>query len=262
MLDLARSGKYVFSDYILLKEDGTTQVMHGADYDRQLFLETQQAHSVTALVPTAWARDVGGFDPDLPGWEEYDFFMKLAVKGYCGIHSNEPLFGYRVYSGERRKVSQAKADELNKLFRKRYPLEVKMSECCGGNADAILAAKRVIEMNEQFYYQNIVSSPPQGEMVRVEFIGEWTGPVMFHANGREYYGARSSLYQYQDMPIEDARVLEKNGKFRIVTFVPKAEPPAAPMQPPEEIRPTVAAVKPAETVSAETLATAKRKGKK
>ena len=53
------------------------------------------------------------------------------------------------------------------------------------------------------------------------------------------------------MPREDALILEKNGKFRIVTFIPKVEPAAAPMQPPEEILPTVMAVAEVKAVPAE-----------
>lgn len=113
-----------------------------------------------------------------------------------------------------------------------------MSGCCGGNADAILAAKQVIEASENPYFQGAAKDMPQGGMVRVEFIGEWTGPVEFHANGRVWYGANSREYKFQDMPLEDAQVLEKNGKFRIVNPV-KSDTENVPVEDATEIQPTV-----------------------
>jgi len=51
-------------------------------------------HCITALVPTTWARDVGGFDETLDGGEDTHFYLKLIAAGHCGRRVREPLFVY------------------------------------------------------------------------------------------------------------------------------------------------------------------------
>jgi GT2 family glycosyltransferase len=208
------SGQYVYSDFGLLREDGSIEPKVTMDYNRVEFLKRQVMHSATALVPTEWAREVNGFDISLPGWEEFDFYMKLAQKGYCGVRVPEALLIYRAYSGTRRKSSWEHEKELRELFRKRYPEGMKMSGCCGGNADSILEAKRILGVMEDVMTSELSSSVDG--MVLIEFVGDWSGPVTFKANGREYQGANSPLYKYQHVPEEDAVVLERTGKFKRV----------------------------------------------
>lgn len=51
-------------------------------------------HTISALIPTAWARDVGGFDETLPAGEDTDFFLRLTTSLHCGIRLSEPLLHY------------------------------------------------------------------------------------------------------------------------------------------------------------------------
>lgn len=51
-------------------------------------------HTVTALIPTLWARSVGGFDEALPAVEDTDFFLKLCTTFHCGHRLARPLFHY------------------------------------------------------------------------------------------------------------------------------------------------------------------------
>lgn len=51
-------------------------------------------HCVTTLLPTAWAREVDGFDEALIGGEDTDFYLKLTTQGFCGKRLPEPLFHY------------------------------------------------------------------------------------------------------------------------------------------------------------------------
>jgi glycosyltransferase involved in cell wall biosynthesis len=223
-----KTGHYIFSDYSRRDGDGQEQVMHIMDYDRQAYIDARQVHAVSALVPTEWVHDIGGFDPDLPGWEEYDFYMRMAAKGYCGEHLSEPLLVYRTHAGTRRNLSQANQDKLIALFEKRFPGGMTMPGCCGGNAEALLAAKQMMQTEVKIMTDMVTSQPGSG-MVRMEFTGDWEGPVRFVANGREYHGANTPLYKYFDAPEEDATVLERTGKFRRIVF--KAPEPVAPSGP-------------------------------
>ena len=91
-----RTGSYVFGDHVEVHKDGRQVNVSILPYDRELYQRDLVMHSVTALVPVEWAREVGGFDPSLIGWEEYDFYMKLALKGFCGVCVSQPLFYYRI----------------------------------------------------------------------------------------------------------------------------------------------------------------------
>jgi GT2 family glycosyltransferase len=51
---------------------------------------------LTALMPTAAVRKVGGFNPTFTYSEEYDLFLKLA-QDYQVIHTTEPLAKYRLH---------------------------------------------------------------------------------------------------------------------------------------------------------------------
>jgi hypothetical protein len=48
-------------------------------------------HTVTTLLPSAFARAVGGFDETLPAAEDTEFYVKLNAAGYCGQRLAEPL---------------------------------------------------------------------------------------------------------------------------------------------------------------------------
>jgi len=52
-------------------------------------------HLVTAVVPTARARLIGGFDEAMAGVEDADFYVRLRLSGICGIHVEAPLVSYR-----------------------------------------------------------------------------------------------------------------------------------------------------------------------
>jgi hypothetical protein len=53
-----------------------------------------RAHIVTTLLPTAWARAIGGFDETLIFAEDTYFYVKLHAMGLCGKRLPVPLFHY------------------------------------------------------------------------------------------------------------------------------------------------------------------------
>lgn len=103
---------------------------HGAD----------SHHIVTALVPTAWARYVGGFDEQLPGDEDGEFYMHLTRAGLCGRRLAKPLVHYHDGGLRARKfifgdTSTFGAGEhferVVRIIRERYG--EKPMPCCGEN---------------------------------------------------------------------------------------------------------------------------------
>lgn len=87
-------------------------------------------HLITALVRTADARTVGGFDEALPGMEDTDFFLKLLQAGICGLHLKHPLVGYRPGGGRAARLHQTgEIDRIKALIDERYG--GKRMSCCG-----------------------------------------------------------------------------------------------------------------------------------
>lgn len=227
MLQLhVRTGMYVFTDHVEVHSDGKQFNRSVMDYDRKVYQQNQVMHSVTALVPTEWARKVGGFDPSLIGWEEYDFYMKLAVLGLCGTLLRQPVLYYRIDSGKRRIISYKNSDKLNAEFKRRYE-GVEMSPCCGNGGSAIIDAKRALGLLPR---ETITIADLPNE-VRLEFTGVWLGPVGFQVNGRTYYGAQDELHRFINAPREDVEKLISTQKWRVI--LPPSE---ARIQPPLTVR--------------------------
>ena len=51
-------------------------------------------HTVSALIPTAAFKAVGGFNETLPALEDTEFFMRLQASGVCGVRCPYPLVRY------------------------------------------------------------------------------------------------------------------------------------------------------------------------
>jgi len=86
-------------------------------------------HVLTTLLPTEWARSVGGFDESLPAVEDTDFFLKLCVTHRCGHRLARPLFHYSP-DGGRAKDFRASPDyhKVMGALTQRYGGKV---GCCG-----------------------------------------------------------------------------------------------------------------------------------
>lgn len=92
-------------------------------------------HPVTTVIPTAWAKQVGGFDETLPGMEDTDFYLKLTAAGHCGFRLDEPLFHWTPATPDSRSfVFKQRPDYLDvkKKIGDKYNKGLPMP-CCGGN---------------------------------------------------------------------------------------------------------------------------------
>jgi hypothetical protein len=105
-------------------------------------------HHVTTLIPTAIFKELGGFDVDLPGMEDTDFFMRVHRNHICGVYVDEPLFRYN-YSGENSRGHVFKKhpdyDDIVRSIYERNGGILSMANCgkCGGSeAPAIQTSGR------------------------------------------------------------------------------------------------------------------------
>jgi hypothetical protein len=168
-------------------------------------------HALPALIPTDWAKRVGGFFPNLPAPTD-DFYSRLALAGYCGQRLGRALIIERPITTE--PIKPAVLKRIAK-FMQRYE-GVKMGTCCGGGGDAIMAAKQAL--------QGMMAAPvPEGKS-RLEFIGPQVGGITFFGKQRHYVGGNNDVEKYIDADEEDVLKLINSGYWKQMIVTQVARP--------------------------------------
>lgn len=231
------NGRYIYSDWnAVWTETGRVEKQSLRGYNQ---FSGYLQHAVTVLMDTEFARSVR-FDEALQTWEDWDFFLRCAIKGICGFHVAEPLLYYRVDHDGRRRLAGTPDDpsELAKPILEKMGRLMKeteggnMSGCCGGDAasNSIMAAKEALGMIPK--QQNLVGTESV-DTIRMEFIGENIGALTFTnpANGHAYRGGRLPDNRYIDADKEDVAYLLGTGRWRSVSMpsIPVARESAPPI---------------------------------
>ena len=123
--------RYIYCDWLDVSP-GSIEAKSSKPYDQK---SLRGMHPITCLMERERITAIGGFDEEIKGWEDWDFFIRCAVSGYCGYHLGEKLLVYRTFSGKRREDSLKEADDgLLALFEERYQPyitgELAMDDCC------------------------------------------------------------------------------------------------------------------------------------
>lgn len=90
------------------------------------------------MVRTSALRKIGGFDPQMVAFQDWDVWIRMAKEGMLS-YTTEPLVNYYVYSGER--ITNNPQKRLQALHR----LNRKNKDYIDGNADVLLA-RTIYEM--------------------------------------------------------------------------------------------------------------------
>lgn len=94
--------------------------------------EDYRSHLITTLYPTALFKAIGGFDEDLPGHEDVDFYLRSHREGICGLHVDEALLVY-TDDGQRSDLFNVRADKkaiMDDVFLRNGGQQTIMA-CCG-----------------------------------------------------------------------------------------------------------------------------------
>lgn len=247
---VASEGKYIYTDWYTLR-NGEMQAHQAPEYSQSAWFYEGQ-HAITVLLETTHARGVGAFDARMAGWEDWDFFVKLAISGVCGQRLAEPLLVYRQDTGTVRERSLAKKSELLAVLHDRYAAfvtgERQMSTCCGGNADALLRAKQVLaEANGEIFAwpgpapverHMGIEEPP---VVRMRFTGPNRGaiPYIGRVSGRTYLGGNNPFDAFADVDPRDVEFLSSLGVWQLVEQPRPQVAQRAPAVPPPTEAPLV-----------------------
>jgi len=171
-----RAGRYAYTDWVSLNKAGVFERHETPEYKEGDAFSKSSIHAVNVLIPRAWVMDVGGFDESMSSWEDVDFFMRLAARGYCGVRVAEPLLIYRYTTGSRRESGEPIKDDLRALLYDRY-------------RDFMEGRRKVVCVCDQVTLPSGPAIPPElaardpraAEYVRVEYSGGPRAPVAAHA---------------------------------------------------------------------------------
>lgn len=207
--------KYVYGDAHTITTDGKFGTWTAKAYDARKLI-ARNLHTVTALVPTAWAREVGGFDEEFKAWEDWAFYLRLAAAGKQGRRVPFPLITYRLHTGDNRAYGDTINAELYALMRQKYePLILEAVMACGScggkkkNGSGGSMAQRKSESSD---------------WTLMEFTGRGSGSQTFSKSGRTYRA--SATRNIVAVHPDDVEWITKNGMFRKVptpSVPPKAE---------------------------------------
>jgi cellulose synthase/poly-beta-1,6-N-acetylglucosamine synthase-like glycosyltransferase len=166
----SKTATYVFTDWYKADEGKPLEAMNCSDYNQEAVREKIQ-HAVSVLVETEAVRKVGGFDESLPTWEDWDFFIRLAASGYCGVRVPEPLLVYRTATGTRR----LKAYEPNNGIFERITGKwkgVSFMACCGQNQKIERQAVSALD------FPTSDGAQPDGT-IKMRFVGSAKGTATY-----------------------------------------------------------------------------------
>jgi len=128
--------------------DGETVIeYHASDYDWERAQQQPEGarpwtwNTITTLVPKLWHDEIGGFDEDMPSWEDVDYWYRMAIAGKPFVRIPEPLMVYVIWAGQRREQGrEIHGDLLTYMADKYRRLDKVMCSGCGKKAPAVRTA--------------------------------------------------------------------------------------------------------------------------
>lgn len=208
--------RWVYTDMYLWKSSGIMEEYHTEDWDAETLWRKGIA-PVTCLYRWSWWNEVGGYNEEC-GREDWDFHMKLAHAGHCGIRLPELLFTYRHDTGQRREQDNRRSE--SKRLKERYTKEDIVMPCrsCGKK-------------------RSEVSVPtPEGwerqkeEWPLIEYTGNSTSEITFTGKDkrRKYRFGKNPYHLRKRVHPDDVAHLLGISYFKLVRDEPKPES-AAPL---------------------------------
>lgn len=181
------TGKYVYSDWIQVTKQGTTEVGKALDNMSLNIFTNPFQHLNSCLIPTNIVKAVGMFDTSLESWEDVDLYMKLADYGLCGVRIDEPLVVYNYNSGTLRESGQDTIEQKKAILTERYSDYIQRGKKVMCGCTGVQKANGAIAGNES-----------SGEMILAQYIGGNIGAdnVKGAATGQVYKRLKQGDVKY------------------------------------------------------------------
>ena len=194
---------------------------------------------ISTLIPRQWHFDVGGFDEDMPTWEDWDYWLRMAKMGRCFTRLDKAFVIYNYISGERREIGrQIWADVLQYLKDKHN--RIKIMDCgCGASVKTVSG--------------KIATADEDKGMVECWYIGKNTGRHPVVINGYNY--GRHVGGRREHFPVREKDAELNDHLFEpFVSVVTDPTPPPQEMPAPEPVAPPEPMVADEDTLDLSSLA--------
>lgn len=212
---IERNGSIIYPDFFEdPDQEGTFRPYRLPDWSCEHLTLRGTVSAVTALTPVSVWKEVGGYTPGI-NWEDWDFQLKTAEKGFCSVRLAAPLFTYRKWTGTRRDIlGEADFEKRKEAILARwsdYFEGRKQFMACGCQGGGGTVAPPAPETPAA-----LASKMKFGETVMIEYTGNKAGSVM-------YKGLTGQFYQFSagDPPKyvsgEDAAMFAAIPGFRIIS---------------------------------------------
>lgn len=236
----AGSRSYVYGLHYGARDDGTpitdpqgTPIIntYGVRYDDWDYTRAN-LHAISALVPTALWREVGGADEGSPGWDDWTLYARLRRAGHCGEEVKAPVFVYRVGLGQQHHRDNAGGMALMEATRARIIGEGwKPMGCgCGGAAKAARGVASAAILGG-----GVPALEMRQGMRVLEYTGTGQGSQTFRVNGRSYRAGNNATTRYlstgHTLNPDDIPALLGLGVFREVAPPPAYAEAPTPVEP-------------------------------
>ena len=83
------------------KGNGELKLWNPPEFKPELLVSQGSIHASCAMYSHQMWQEVGGFDPNIRHWEDWEFQIAYVMKGYCATKIEKPLFTYRHHTGPR-----------------------------------------------------------------------------------------------------------------------------------------------------------------
>lgn len=168
-------------------------------YDRQFYLHGN-LHQITTLIPTSLAKDVR-FDEHINIWEDYDFYMHMAAKGYCGMRILYPVIMYNWNQGTNRETGifldsgdeHGRTGTVTMQVREKWRIDIEgepRMACCGAGKTEQEKAREAL--------RNSINPQLSGD-VMMEWMGRNGGSIRYNSpnnTGRAYDVASTMPHRF------------------------------------------------------------------
>lgn len=226
----------IYSDFWQTSLDGKDISLHKCDdYDAQFIQGKRRTwngevregmiHAATILCPKAVWRDVGGYDENLPAWEDWDFQIAIANKGICSRRVAAPLFFYRKHTGFRRNQNFSSFEESKNAIVSKWSRfweggeQLMACRSCG-------AKPTYIPGNSSWNgagMQQSLQSMSNGEAVMIENISDHVGAIQYRAPSKTVYSFGAGDVKY--VLAQDAEFfLRQSEVFRVAQEIDETTP--------------------------------------
>jgi len=206
--------------------------------------------NVTTLVPKMWHNEIGGFDENMPSWEDVDYHWRMARAGHCYIRIADELLVYNFASGARRNLGHDAFQEIYDYVKEKYEGIEAMPCNCGGKRTI-----RPTELSAAMPNPRPKTNMKEGEVMKdedtvmVQYLSANKGshPFTGHATKRRYgyrAGGEIFLVLKEDLLAMPHLLRQVEGITQMVSPVIRETRRAAPPTPVSDNKPVEPTLEP------------------